>query len=130
MANEERIVELTSLPVEGSKYVESKDARSVRAEFTRPGDRPLIVDKQGVRRISLSDKCMVAVVHIVKYLICEGRQYFLHSIHFKFLSHLGHGMRMNVPNVLYNLLSVMASETQKGRSNSISHHCLIKLLVE
>lgn len=38
--------------------------------------------------------------------------------------------RMNVPNVLYHLLSIMVAETQKGRDNSISHHCLIKLQVE
>lgn len=33
-------------------------------------------------------------------------------------------------NMLYYLLSIMVDETQKGRDNSISHHCLIKLLVE
>lgn len=37
---------------------------------------------------------------------------------------------MNVPNVLYHLLSIMAFETQKGRDNFVSHHCLIKLFVE
>lgn len=35
-----------------------------------------------------------------------------------------------MPNVLYHLLSIMAVETQKGRGNFVSHHCLIKLLVE
>lgn len=33
-------------------------------------------------------------------------------------------------NVLYNLLSIMVAETQKGRDNFVSHHCLIKFLVE
>lgn len=37
---------------------------------------------------------------------------------------------MNVSNILYNLLSISAAETQKGRPHSISHHYLIKLLVE
>lgn len=35
-----------------------------------------------------------------------------------------------MPNVLHNLLAIMAVETQKGRDNFVSHHCLIKLLVE
>jgi len=37
---------------------------------------------------------------------------------------------MNMPNVLYHLLSIMAVKTQKGRPNFVSQHCLIKLLVE
>lgn len=73
---------------------------------------------------------MAVVVHIIKYLTGEGRSSCLHSIHLKLLSHPRHGMRMNGPNVLYNLLMIMVIETQKGRSNFVSHHCLIKLLVE
>lgn len=35
-----------------------------------------------------------------------------------------------MPNVLYHLLAIMAAKPHKGRDNSVSHHYLIKLLVE
>lgn len=37
---------------------------------------------------------------------------------------------MSVPNILYNVLSISETETQKDKPHTISHHCLIKLLVE
>jgi hypothetical protein len=40
-----------------------------------------------------------------------------------------HGLVVNVPNLLLNLLKKNASETQKGRENLVAHHALIKLLI-
>lgn len=37
---------------------------------------------------------------------------------------------MNVPNIVYNLLSISTTKTQKGRPHSITQHFLIKLLIE
>jgi len=45
LAIEEIIVEVIGLPVDGKNYPVTRDARSARAEFTEPGDPPLIVDK-------------------------------------------------------------------------------------
>ena len=39
-------------------------------------------------------------------------------------------MQVNVPDFLYNMLCITAKETQKGKVNFVSHHALIKLLVE
>ena len=37
---------------------------------------------------------------------------------------------MNIPNFLYNMLFISAKETQKGKDNFVTHHALIKLLIE
>lgn len=66
----------------------------------------------------------------MKYITYDGRYSNLHLVHFKLLSHLQHGRRVNVPNFLYHLISISAKETQRGGNHSISHHSLIKLLVE
>lgn len=115
---------------DGELFPETKDAQSAHVEFTCPKDRPLIVDKQGARRMSLPEIWQLATLHLMKYLTCEGIYSNLHSIHFKLLSHLWHGWIMNVPNILYNLLSISVEETQRGISWFVSHHGLIKLLVE
>lgn len=39
-------------------------------------------------------------------------------------------MKNERAHVLYHRLAIMETETQKGRDNFVSHHCLIKLLVE
>lgn len=109
VVTEERIAEIIGLSIDGEPYPTSRDARTVRVKFIEPGDPPLVVDKQGARRTLLLDKWMHAVMHICKYITCEGHQYCLHSIHFKLLNHLRHGRRINVPNVLYKLLEIMAT---------------------
>lgn len=116
--------------MDGEKYLESKNARSTRVNFTKHRDPSLIVDKKGTRRLSSPNQWRQVAVYVVKYLTCEGRKSCLHSLHFKLLSHIRHNRRMNVPNVLYNLLSIIAAKTQKGRPNFVLHHCLIKLLVD
>jgi len=45
LATEERIAEVTGLPIHGEEYPVSKDARLARAEFTKPRDPPLTIDK-------------------------------------------------------------------------------------
>lgn len=126
----ELIVKVMGLPTDREKYPKTKDARSARVEFTQPDDSPLVKDKQGTRRESLPPKWKAKTLYIMKYLTCEGRYSCLHSHHFKLPSHLCHRRRMNVPNILYNLLSISAKKTQKGRPHSVTHHCLIKLLVK
>lgn len=130
MATEETIVEVIGLSIEGESYPTSRNVRSARENFTKPSDPPPVVDKQGTRRTSLLENWKQVVVYIIKYITYEGHQSFLHYVHFKLLNHMRCGRRINVPNVLYNLLAIMVVETQKGRDNSISHHCLIKILLE
>lgn len=107
-----------------------KDVRSTRAEFTHPADGPLIVDKQGTRQTSLPTKWPQVAFYVMEYITYDGRYSNLHSVHFKLQSHLQHGQRMIVLNLLHHLISISAKETQKGGSHFVSHHGLIKLLVE
>lgn len=53
IATEQQIAEVIGLLQEGDLFPESKDARSVKAEFTISTNRPLMVDRQGTRRVSL-----------------------------------------------------------------------------
>lgn len=130
IATEERIAEVIGFPVDGENYPASKDTKSTRSKFTEPNDPPLSIDKQGVKRMSLPEPWKQIAIYVIKYITCEGRQLNFHFVHFKILNHMRHRRRMNVSNMLYNLLSIMVAETHKGRDNFLSHHCLIKLLVE
>ena len=69
-------------------------------------------------------------MHVIRYFTCEGRFSHLHAHHFKLLSCIRHNIAMNLPNFLYNMLCISVEETQKGKDNSITHHALIKLLIE
>jgi len=52
-------------------------------------------------------------------------------VHFKLLNHLHYDKLVNVPNFLYNMFKRMASEYQKKKSHTtLSHHCLISLLIK
>lgn len=104
MATKERIVEVSRLPVEGEHYPSFRDVRLARAEFIVHGDPPISVDKLGTKRTSFPKPWKQAVVYIIRYVTCKGRLSNLHSAHFKLLSHMRDGRRMNVPNALYNLL--------------------------
>ena len=70
------------------------------------------------------------VIHIIRYFTYEGRFSCLHAHHFKLLSYVRHNFPVNVPNFLYNMLCISAEETQKGKDNFVTHHALIKFLIE
>lgn len=110
IATKQWIAEVTGLLGE-ELFPESKDARSAKAEFTLPIDGPLTVDKQGTRRVSLAAEWPQVDLYVMKYNSCEGRYSNLHSPHFKLLSHLRHGRRVNIPNFLYHLIYISAKET-------------------
>lgn len=112
MATKERIVEVTGLPIDGEHYPIFRDSRSTRAEFIVHGDPPISVGKHDAKRTSLPKPWKQTVVFIIRYITCEGHLSNLHLVHFKLLSHMRHRRRMNVPNMLYNLLSIMVVKTQ------------------
>lgn len=53
IAIEACISEVTGLPAIGEHYPSTHDARSARAQFTRPTDPQMDITKQGCKRISL-----------------------------------------------------------------------------
>lgn len=130
VVTEERIAEVTGLPTVGENFPVGRDVVSARAEFILPTDGPLEISKQGCKRMSLPYPYSEYAIFIIRYLTCEGRFSYLHSYHFKLLSHMRHGLVVNVLNFLINLLQNSAHKTQKGKGNSVTHHALIKILIE
>ena len=127
---EERISEVTRLPKIGEHYPSTHDARSARAQFTKLTDPQMDITKKECKRMSLLPPYNELAMHIIRYLTCEGRFSYLHAHHFKLLSCIRHNLLVNIPNFLYNMLCISVEETQKGKDNSITHHALIKLLIE
>ena len=130
VAIEECITKVTGLPMVGEHYPSTHDTRSMRTQFTRPNDPELDVTKKRCKRLSFPPPYHELMMHIIRYFTCEGRFLYLHAHHFKLLSCVRHNLAMNIPNFLYNMLCISAEETQKGKENSVTHHDLIKLLIE
>lgn len=130
VAIEEKIVEVTGLPTIGKHYPNMHDARLARAQFVIATNPWLDITKQGCKRASLLLSYNELAMHIIRYLKCEGVFLYLHAHHFKLLSCIRHNHLVNVLNFLYNMLCVSAEETQKGKDNFVTHHALIKLLIE
>lgn len=121
---------VTGLPVVGEHYPNEHNAKSARTQFTIPGDPRLEITKQGCKRMSIPPLYNELAMHIIKYFIYEGRFSNLHAHHFNLLSHVRHNLLVNIPIVLFNMLCISAKETQKGKDNFVTHHALIKFLIE
>lgn len=130
LAIEEWIEEVIGFPTVGENYPNEHDAMSSRAQFTLSANCPFKVNKKGYKCVSLPSPFDELEVYIIRYLTCEGRFSHLHAQHFKFLSYVRHNSQVNVPNSLYNMLGIGEEETQKEKTNSVTHHALIKLLVD
>ena len=66
------------------------------------------------------------------YVTCEGRYAFVFKYHFRFLQHLNHEAKMNLPLFFLKSLQKMSSrvkEHQDHTQQSIFHHGLIKLII-
>ena len=63
--------------------------------------------------------------------MCQGCYKYLHALNFKILAHLRHDYRkVNLPNFLFNIIKKQDSLVQSRSDLSISHHGLIKLILE
>ena len=65
-----------------------------------------------------------------KSLYGGGIEINLHIHHFRLLIYVRHNVLVNIPNFLFNMLCISAKETHKGKDNYVTHHVLIKLLIE
>ena len=66
------------------------------------------------------------------YITCEGRFAFVFKYHFRFLQHLIHEAKMNLPFFFFKSLQKMSSrvkEHQDHTKQSVFHHGLIKLVI-
>jgi len=107
------IEEFNGLLAIGEHYPNEHDVKSSRAQFTQQGDPQQDITKQGCKRLSLPPPYPDLATHIIRNLIYEGRFSNMHAHHFKLLSYIRNNMKINVPNILYNMLCISAKETQK-----------------
>ena len=66
------------------------------------------------------------------YITCEGRFAFVFKYHFRFLQHLSHESKMNLPFFFLKILQKMSSrvkEHQDHTKQSVFNHGLIKLVI-
>ena len=66
------------------------------------------------------------------YITCEGIFSFVFKYHFRFLQHLSHEAKMNLPLFFFKSLQNMSSrvkEHQDHTKQSVFHHGLIKLVI-
>ena len=66
------------------------------------------------------------------YITCEGRFAFVFKYHFRFLQHLSHDSKMNLPFFLLKSLQKMSrrvKEHQDHTKQSVFHDGLIKLVI-
>lgn len=55
----------------------------------------------------------------------------MHAVHFEILSASRHGDHpVNLPSFLFNIIKRQAKYVQQGKTQSISHHCLIRAIIE
>ena len=95
---EERIVEVIGLPTIREHYPSTHDVRSARAQFTRRTNPQMDITKKGCKRMSLLPPYNELAMHIIRYLICQGRFSYLHAHHFKLLSYIRHNLQVNILN--------------------------------
>jgi hypothetical protein len=130
---EENIARVTGLSTAGEKWFERKNTSSVtlRQEFI-VGDEETQGDKKGTLRISLPAPWPKVSLYIQRYLTCKGRFKMLYGYHFKFLAHLRHQRYVSIPYFLMYSLELISLKTRqvKKPETSLTHHGLIKLLVE
>ena len=96
-------------------------------------DHPVLEEnrKQGTLWLSLPLTFIQPNEFIIRYFTCEGHYTYLHAVHFKILSNLQHANHpINLPSFIYNIVKWKAANVQEGKGQSISHHCLIRAIVE
>jgi hypothetical protein len=80
---------------------------------------------------SLPQPWDMVVVFLNKYITYEGRYKIVYTYDFVMLSHLHHGSLINMPYYMLEYLPNMTHYVKQSRfpQGSVTHHCLIKLIV-
>ena len=99
-------------------------------EFLREGEH-VQISKRGIVLQSLSRPWDQVAVFLNKYITCEGRYQVVYNAELPLLSHLRHGILLNIPYYLFHTLRHMAVfvQTAKHPHVSLTHHGLIKLII-
>lgn len=114
---------------------EEKTLRQVAKKTRFQPEEDLVENKNGVGRIILPPWIEVSY-QIMKYITREGRFSIIFGYHFRLLHELRYGMdlptvrKLNLPYFLLQSLIECGTKLNAGVPDQLSHHGLIKLLVE
>lgn len=130
------IKRITGLPLGIPWSKEEKPLQQVAKKTFFQPDEHLVEDKNGVRGTSLPPPWSEVSYQIMKYITCEGRFSIVCGYHFKFLHELRYGMdlpvarKLSLPYFLLQSLIECGTKLNTGVLDQLTHHGLIKLLVE
>ena len=101
-----------------------------REAFLREGEQ-VQSSKRGIALRSLPRPWDQVAVFLKKYITCEGRYQTVYNSKLPLLSHLRHGILLNIPYYLFHDLRHMATffQTAKHPHVSLTHHGIIKLII-
>jgi hypothetical protein len=128
---EEDIAEVSGLPMNDTCMFSRKHIiGTVQQNFFLPEER-IELKGRGVQLSSLPPPWPEVARFIKHYLTCEGRYQVVYQHDFLLLSHLRHNRRVNIPYYLLGCLKNMAHYCRKDKDPTLSltHHCLIQLLI-
>ena len=87
---------------------------------------------KGVHIQKLKPEWRELIKILQSYVTCEGRYAFVFKYHLRFLQHLNHESKMNLPLFFFKSMQNTSSrvkEHQDHTQQSIFHHGLIKLII-
>ena len=123
------ISEVTALPQVGKAWFGQRvPATTAREAFLREGEQ-VQSSRRGIALHSLPQPWDQFVVFLKNYITCEGRYQTIYNSDLPLLSHLRHGILLNIPYYLLHDLRHMAAFVQVAKHPlaSLTHHGLIKL---
>jgi hypothetical protein len=105
--------------------------KDVQQSFYLPEER-IVLKGRGVQLSSLPPPWLRVARFIKHYLTCEGRYQAVYQHDFLLLSHLRHNKQVNIPYYLRGCLKNMAHYCRmaKDPTLSLTHHCLVQLLIQ
>jgi hypothetical protein len=128
---EQDISTVLGLPIDGTRQFSRKHIiGDVQQSFFLAGER-IVLKGRGVQLSSLPPSWLEVARFIKHYLTCEGCYQVVYQHDFLLFSHLRHNRRVNIPYYLLGYLKNMAYYCQKEKdlTQSLTHHCLVQLLI-
>ena len=128
---EDDIAAVLGLPSDGTRmFIRNHIIRDVQQSFFLPEER-IVLKGRGVHLSSLPPPWPEVARFIKHYLTCEGHYQVFYQHDFLLLSHLRNNRRVNLPYYLLGCLKNMAHYCRKTKDPTLSltHHCLVQLLI-
>ena len=112
----ELLAEATGIPHEGEYWFK-------KVPFTFDAQKYLLLDVvadwgKGVHIQKFKPEWIKPIKILQSYITCEGRFAFVFKYHFRFLQHLSHEAKMNLPFFFFKILQNMSRRVKEQRDHS------------